>query len=217
MGPTGLSIYQWAPVVAFLPGAPRKEGGNGEGTDAESFRCSGTSWGCTLAVSFLFLLLSVCHIYSYFHWTIRNIWSVCSREAGLPKLGLGEGVGGVWKTINICQETQASPVEKMSQLNVALNSQVKGRTATFSFLPPVFLSASLMSNCSLFLNESMRKLQKRRMYENRSREDPLAGTNPWLHLPVCPHDSQSGLQRHNNRDRNIPTQCHQSPRKAANC
>lgn len=44
-------------------------------------------------MSFLFPLLSVCHIYSYFHWTIRTIRSVCSREAGLPEPGLGGDAG----------------------------------------------------------------------------------------------------------------------------
>lgn len=61
----------------------------------KSFSCFCTSLGCTLAVSFLVLLLSDCHIYSYFHWTHRTIESVCSREAGLPQLGLGGGGGAV--------------------------------------------------------------------------------------------------------------------------
>lgn len=47
------------------------------------------------------------------------------------------------------------------------------------------------------------------------------GNHPWFclthsYLPLCPHDSWSGQQRHNKRDRNIPTQCHWSPEQQAN-
>lgn len=45
---------------------------------------------------------------------------------------------------------------------------------------------------------------------------PLAGPIPQSDLLLCPHDSQSGQQRHNKRDRNIPKQCHQSAQQAVN-
>lgn len=66
-------------------------------------------------------------------------------------------------------------------------------------------------------NVRIAKRSRRQKGENQSREPPLAGTNTWLDLPVCPHDSQSGQQTHNKRDRNIHAQCHQSPRQAVNC
>lgn len=66
-------------------------------------------------------------------------------------------------------------------------------------------------------NVRIAKNRRRQEAGNQSREPPLAATNTWLDLPVCPHDSQYGQQTHNKRDRNIPSQCHQSPRQAANC
>lgn len=67
------------------------------------------------------------------------------------------------------------------------------------------------------MEELERENPRKQETENQSREPPLAAANTWLDLPVCPHDSQSGQQRHNKRDRNIPTQCHQSPKQAVNC
>lgn len=44
--------------------------------------------------------------------------------------------------------------------------------------------------------EKCKKVEGRRE-KNQSREPPLAATNTWLDLPVCPHDSQSGQLTHN--------------------
>lgn len=60
-----------------------------------------------------------------------------------------------------------------------------------------------MTICDEKERENCKKVEGKKG-ENQSREPPLAGANTWLDLPVCPHDSQSGQQTHNKRDRNIP-------------
>lgn len=156
--------------------------------------------GCTLAASFLspsfFQFATSTAISSRLSGTFGASAPGRRSHRRLASAAMQAGVMGRGWGAYICQETQA---EKLSQLNA-----------------PLFSSVSFSSR-RLFLTVSMRKLQKGRRYENQSREVLLAGTNPWLHLPLCPHDSQSGLQTHNKRSRNIPTQCRQSPREAANC
>lgn len=70
----------------------------------------------------LSVLLSVCHIYSYFISTLGNIWSVCSGEAESPTLGLGgdaggsdgEGVGSVYMSGDTSGEVES--IERASFL-----------------------------------------------------------------------------------------------------
>lgn len=128
-------------------------------------------------------------------------------------------------------------VEKLSQSKQFFHLTIESRKKQFFSLVNMASCVLLVSNFRGFIkieaksilpkkpfsqrrscsDEKERENCKKAKQENQSREPPLARTNTQLDSPVCPHDSQSGQQTHNKRDRNIPTQCHQSPRQAVNC
>lgn len=121
----------------------------GKKTGAKSFRWFGTHRVFSLPPSFSLPHLQLFPLDYQDHSELllqgggaTGAWTWWRCRAG------GGGEGGVGKTINICQETRASPLEKLSQWNAAVNSQGKGKNTLF------VLSFIGVSNGSLFLIEA---------------------------------------------------------------